>query len=245
MLKALIVEDEYPARMELRYLLEPYHDEIEIIGEAQSVREALALTEAIDYDVIFLDVEMPGANGLELARHLKTHKPHTRVVFVSAYENYAVDAFAIEVVDYLLKPVSPDRIAETMRRLINPTGGTDKSREDTAQPPLDWVPCEQNGHTVPIPVSDIVYVVAEREIIYVCTYQDRLATRFTLQELQDRLPEPFLRTHRSFIANMHKVREIMPYFNGTYLLKMKDKAGSEVVVSRSNVKKVKEIFHIT
>jgi DNA-binding LytR/AlgR family response regulator len=99
---------------------------------------------------------------------------------------------------------------------------------------------------VPVNVNDVVYVMAEHEIIYVCTHHERYPTRFTLQDLQDRLPaDTFLRTHRSFIANMHQVKEIMPYFNGTYLLKMKDKSASEVVVSRSNVKKVKELFNIT
>ncbi len=241
MLKALIVEDEPPARMELRFLLEPYKEELEVIGEAQSAREALALIQAINYDVVFLDVEMPGVNGLELARRVRNQRPQTRIVFVSAYENYAIDAFAIEVVDYLLKPVSPERIAETMRRLVS----TPNSAESRSDAPMDWVPCEQHGHTVPVSVQDVVYIVAERETIFVCTNHDRYPTKFTLQELQERLPEQFLRTHRSFIANMHQVREIMPYFNGTYLLKMKDKAQSEVVVSRSNVKRVKEVFHIS
>ncbi|MHB1610917.1 MAG: LytR/AlgR family response regulator transcription factor [Sulfobacillus sp.] len=244
MLKALIVEDEYPARQELRYLLEPYQDQLEVIGEAQSVKEALRLIEAMDYDVVFLDVQMPGANGLELARQLKTLKPSLRVVFVSAHENYAVDAFAIQVVDYLLKPVSSDRMAETMRRLLAPEEGNDKPKD--AIPALAWVPCEVNGHTIPVAVGDIIYATAERDIIYICTVQDRYPTRFTLQELQERLPpETFLRTHRSFIANLHQVKEIMPYFNGTYLLKMKDKPQSEVVVSRSNVRRVKELFNIT
>ncbi|MDA8193627.1 MAG: LytTR family DNA-binding domain-containing protein [Thermaerobacter sp.] len=241
MLKALIVEDESPARMELRYLLEPYKEELEVIGEAQSAREALALIQAIDYDVVFLDVEMPGVNGLELARRIRTQRSQTRIVFVSAYENYAIDAFAIDVVDYLLKPVSPERIAETMRRLTASLTAGERKDDHSG---LQWVPCELNGHTVPIPVHDIVFIVAERETIYVSTAQDRFPTKFTLQELQERLPDPFLRTHRSFIANMHQVKEIMPYFNGTYLLKMKDKPQSEVVVSRSNVRRVKEIFHI-
>ncbi|WP_028963666.1 LytR/AlgR family response regulator transcription factor [Sulfobacillus thermosulfidooxidans] len=243
MLKALIVEDEYPARQELRYLLEPYHEVIEIIGEAQTAREAISLINALDYDVVFLDIQMPGMSGMEIARLLKEQHPHLKIVFVSAHEHYAVAAFAIQVVDYLLKPVSNERIAETIRRL---------TQNDASEPPkpvvepLTWVPCESGGHTIPVNVHDIIFIMAEHEIIYIYTYHERYPTRFTLQELQERLPqETFLRTHRSFIANMHQVKEIMPYFNGTYLLKMKDKHGSEVVVSRSNVKKVKELFNIT
>lgn len=243
MLKALIVEDEYPARQELRFLLEPYHDVLEVIGEAQTAKEALSLIEALDYDVVFLDIQMPGMSGMDLARVLKEKRPQLNVVFISAHEQYAVDAFAVQVVDYLLKPVSSERIAETIRRLGDLNAGAPAR---PAPEVMTWVPCEASGHTVPVNVNDIVFIVAEHEIIYIYTHHERYPTRFTLQELQDRLaPETFLRTHRSFIANMHQVKEIMPYFNGTYLLKMKDKQGSEVVVSRSNVKKVKELFNIT
>lgn len=241
MLKTLIVEDEYPARQELRFLLEPYRNNLEIIGEAESVREAKALIDAINYDVIFLDVQMPGSNGLDLARDLKVTHPEIEIVLISAFENYAVDAFAIPVMDYLLKPVSPDRIAETMRRLLP----TVSSERRTADMVLSWIPCEANGHTMPIAVSEVIYIVAERETIYVVTSNDRYPTRFTLQELQDRLPgDQFLRTHRSFIANVMQVKELMPHFNGTYLLKMKDRQHSEVIVSRSNVKRIKEIFNM-
>jgi DNA-binding LytR/AlgR family response regulator len=242
MLKALIVEDEAPARLELRYLLQPYADRIQIVGEATSVPEAKALLEAIDYDVIFLDVSMPGASGMELGAELKMAYPDLKIVFVSAYDQYAVQAFSVHAVDYLLKPVSRERMSETIRRLLEEG---DAGANRAAAAPLEWVPCDHHGHTVPIAVNEIVYIVAEHDSIYVCTQDHRYPTRFTLGELEERLPDHFLRTHRSFIANLRQVREIMPYFNGTYLLKMKDKAQSEVVVSRSNVRRVKEIFNIT
>jgi len=243
MLKALIVEDEAPARLELRYLLQPYQDRIQIVGEATNVPEAKALIDAIDYDVVFLDVSMPGATGMDLGAELKEKHPELKIVFVSAYDQYAVEAFSVQAVDYLLKPVSPERMGETVRRLLEVSGDNARPARP-AQPPLEWVPCEFHGHTAPIAVSDIIYVVAERETIYVCTTDNRYPTRFTLGELEERLPDHFMRTHRSFIANLRQVREIMPYFNGTYLLKMKDKAQSEVIVSRSNVRRVKEIFNI-
>lgn len=242
-LKALIVEDEAPARMELRYLLEPYENVIQIVGEAASVVEARALIHAIDYDVVFLDVSMPGESGMTLGLELKASRPALKIVFISAYEQHAIDAFAAQAVDYLLKPVSPGRIEETMRRLTS--APTDAPKRSDSINVLEWVPCDQNGHTVPIPVEDIVYVVAEQDTIFVATRDNRYATRFTLGELEQRLPEGFLRTHRSFIAQMRHVKEIMPYFNGTYLLKMKDKASSEVLVSRSNVRRIKEVFHLS
>ncbi|MCY0880485.1 MAG: LytTR family DNA-binding domain-containing protein [Firmicutes bacterium] len=245
MLKAIIVEDEYPARMELRYLLEPYQAQIEIISEAQTAREALSLIESHTYDVAFLDIQMPGISGMDLARQLKTIHPQLNLVFISAHDNYAVDAFALDVVDYLLKPVASVRIAETMRRLLHQPKSEEKPLDDALNS-LQWVPCEWEGRTIPIAVSDIIYVMAEHEIIYIMTEKERHSTRFTLQELQERLPSNiFLRTHRSFIANMSQVKELTPYFNGNYLLKMKDQNHSEVLVSRSNVKRVKEWFNIT
>jgi len=115
-LKALIVDDEYPARMELRYQLSQFPD-VEIIGEATNAREAMLLINALDYDVIFLDVQMPGMTGVELARSLKGREVVPKVVFVTAYENYAVSAFEIPATDYLLKPLEPERLAETVQRL--------------------------------------------------------------------------------------------------------------------------------
>lgn len=240
-LKALIVEDEAPARMELRYLLEPHQTIITVVGEAASVPEAQALIEAIDYDVVFLDISMPGQSGMELAKSLKEHRPEVNIIFITAHERHAVDAFRVQAIDYLLKPVSAARIKETIERLKPPA---DEASHDEANTALNWVPCDQNGHTVPVPVDDIIYIVAEKDSIFVATYDQRLATRFTLGELEQRLPEGFMRTHRSFIAQLRSVKEIMPYFNGTYLLKMRDKKSSEVLVSRANVRRIKEVFHL-
>jgi DNA-binding LytR/AlgR family response regulator len=241
-LKALIVEDEAPARMELRYLLEPHQDAIQIVGEATRASEARTLIGAIDYDVLFLDVSMPGESGMELALDMKRQRPDLQVVFISAHEEHAIHAFSVDAVDYLLKPVSAARIAETVQRLTKDSVADRPTASDAI---LEWVPCDLNGHTVPIPVEDIVYITAEQDSIVVATRDNRLTTRFTLGELENRLPDGFIRTHRSFIAQMRYVREIMPYFNGTYLLKMKDKAQSEVMVSRANVRRIKEVFHLS
>lgn len=243
-LKALIVEDEAPARMELRYLLAPYQSDIQVVGEAASVVEAETLIEAIDYDVIFLDVSMPGRSGIDLGIELKASRPHVKIVYISAYDEYALDAFSVQAVDYLLKPVSPQRIQETLRRLRETPRMPHPPETVPADTVLEWVPCDQNGHTIPVPVQDIIYIIAEQDSIFVATRDGRLATRFTLGELENRLPEGFVRTHRSFIAQMRYVKEIMPHFNGTYLLKMKDKSQSEVLVSRANVRRIKEVFHL-
>lgn len=248
-LKALIVDDEYPARMELRYQLESFPD-VEIIGEATNAREALRLINALDYDVIFLDVQMPGMTGVELVRQLKGREPMPKVVFVTAYENYAVQGFELRAVDYLLKPFESQRLAETIARLraaAGPAatperadGGTESARR---QPALSFLMAEKDDKQIPIPLSDLVYIFSEGYNVFAQTQGERLLVRYTLQELTERLPaEQFFRSHRSYLVNIFQVKAISPYFNGAYLMKMKDKEQSEVIVSRSNVKRMKELF---
>lgn len=254
MLKALIVDDEYPARMELRFQLSNFPD-VEIIGEATNAREALRLISALDYDVIFLDVQMPGMTGVELVKQLKGKEPMPKVVFVTAYENYAVPAFEMRAVDYLLKPFEPERLADTIQRLREMTGdgasaaaASEKPAEDEegAQKKhagLTFLLTEKDDKQIPLPLNEIVYIFSEGYNVFVQTANDRLLTRYTLQELTERLPtNQFFRSHRSYLVNIFQVKEISPYFNGAYILKMKDKDSSEVIVSRSNVKRMKELF---
>jgi len=253
-LKALIVDDEYPARMELRFQLSSFPD-VEIIGEATNAREALRLIDALDYDVVFLDVQMPGTTGLELVKQLKGRDPMPAVVFVTAYENYAVPAFELRAVDYLLKPIEAERLAETIQRLrelkgggnggSGGTGGKEKQEESKGEkkPGLTFLLTEKDEKQIPLPLNEIVYVFSEGYNVYVQTHNERLLTRYTLQELTERLPsDQFFRCHRSYLVNIYQVKEISPYFNGAYILKMKDKEQSEVIVSRSNVKRMKELF---
>ncbi len=254
-LKALIVDDEYPARMELRFQLGRFPD-VEIIGEATNAREALRLIDALDYDVLFLDVQMPGMSGIDLVKQLKGREVMPKVVFVTAYENYAVPAFEMRAVDYLLKPFDGNRLAETIQRLREtvgsgglgplverPDGGEVVVRGDKKGSTLSFLLTEKDEKQIPLPLTDIVYIYSEGYNVFVQTHSDRLLTRFTLQELTDRLPpEQFFRSHRSYLINIFQVKEISPYFNGAYLLKMKDTDHSEVIVSRSNVKRMKELF---
>jgi two-component system, LytTR family, response regulator len=253
-LKALIVDDEYPARMELRYQLENFPD-VEIIGEATNAREALRLINALDYDVIFLDVQMPGMTGVELVKQLKGREPMPKVVFVTAYENYAVPAFELRAVDYLLKPFEGQRLAETVQRLREAAGSTEgeaapakvPGEEQTKrQPALSFLMAEKDERQIPVPLSDVVFIFSEGYNVFAQTHSDRLLVRYTLQELTERLPaEQFFRSHRSYLVNIFQVKEISPYFNGAYILKMKDKDHSEVIVSRSNVKRMKELFSMS
>ena len=176
-LKALLVDDEYPSRNELRFRLERY-PEIEVVGEAANAREALQLCSAMDYDVVFLDIQMPGMDGVELAQALRVGGKNPKVVFVTAYEEYAVNAFKVRATDYLLKPFDDARLDDTVQRLLEGRNGREARPEGKKpQPPLAWVPTEVNGTTVPVPVEDIVYIYSEKDYVFVRTLYVKPAFR--------------------------------------------------------------------
>lgn len=240
MLRALIVDDEPPARAELRYQLER-HPDVQVIGEAANAREAQQLIGALDYDVLFLDIEMPSVSGLELAKQL--HQGRLRppyVVFVTAHDVHALPAFALGAVDYLLKPVAKERLAETLVRLRHLR--REGEPEGAAQAPLRFLTGMQGDSAVPVPLAEIAYLVAEGDQVFLVAQGRRLLVRATLQELQASLPgEIFFRCHRGYIVNLHAIAEIVPFFNGTYTLRLKG-SREEVPVSRANARRLRELF---
>ncbi len=251
-LKTLIVDDEYPARHELRCMLSNFKN-IEILGEAANGQEALALVKALDYHVLFLDVSMPGMTGLELGAAVQDLPKPPKVIFVTAYDEYAYKAFEVNAVDYLLKPVEPERLKKAidkLTRICQEAAGSEEvpGKEDGSHQPvplikIDRLPAENHGKTILVPESDIFYAFTEQDYIYIKTHQDKLVTRFTLKELEAKLnPQIFFRTHRCYLVNLHKVKEIVPFFNGTYNLVVEDKEQSEVPVSRAQAKKLRKIL---
>lgn len=258
-LKALIVDDEYPARQELRFALSGFED-IEIVGEATNAQEALALVKALDYHVLFLDISMPGMSGLELGAAIQDLPRQPLIIFITAYDEYAVRAFEVNAVDYLLKPVEPGRLKKAIDKVMKVYQESAAPGESTAEgeftngnnktPPtpanqikIDRIPAEKQGKTVLVAESDIFYAFTEQDYIYIKTYNDKLFTRFTLKELEARLNSSiFFRTHRCYLVNLHKVREIIPFFNGTYNLVVEDKENTEVPVSRAQAKKLRKIL---
>jgi len=260
-LKSLIVDDEYPARQELRFALGGF-DDVEIVGEATNAKEALTLIKALDYQVLFLDISMPGMSGLELGAAIQElpKKPH--IIFITAYDEYAVSAFEVNAVDYILKPVDPKRLRKAIDKVIKLTqeaavsevatchdGRTAREVDPRAgqnvhsQIKIDRIPAEKQGKTILVTESDIFYAFIEQDYVYIKTFSDKLFTRFTLKELEARLnPQMFFRTHRCYLVNLHKVKEIVPFFNGTYTLIVEDKERSEVPVSRAQAKKLRRIL---
>lgn len=269
-LKALIVDDEYPARQELRLALSNFSN-IEIVGEATNAYEALELIKALHYQVLFLDVSMPGMSGLEVAAAIQELETKPYIIFVTAYEEYAISAFTVDAVDYLLKPVEPGRLKKAINKVTKIAqddillselaataerphdkhieGRTREKKMDSLQREIqdhiriDCIPAGKQGKTILVTESDIFYAFTLQDNVYIKTESDKLFTRFTLKELETRLNQQyFFRTHRCYLVNLHKVKEIVPFFNGTYNLIVADKEGSEVPVSRAQAKKLRRIL---
>ncbi|GAW92527.1 LytR/AlgR family response regulator transcription factor [Calderihabitans maritimus] len=251
-LKALIVDDEYPARKELRYMLDQF-DNVEVVGEATNAREALKLIKAMDYSILFLDIEMPGMNGLELSAAIQESTQRPYIIFTTAYEEYAVKAFEVNAVDYLLKPFDEKRLAQAINKVIqlvekNQAKGnrqlqSQQSKINGTTVRIDRIPVEKEGKTVLVAEDEIIFAYTENDNVYIKTRDECMLTRFTLKDLETRLDDKnFFRTHRCYIVNLTKVKEIIPLFNGTYILIVDDDTRSEVPVSRNQAKKLKKIL---
>lgn len=251
-LKALIVDDEYPARQELRFMLENYSDSIQIVGEAANAHEAWELISALEYSILFLDIHMPGLNGLELASKLQEHTRGNNapfIVFVTAYEEFALDAFGVNAVDYLLKPIDPIRFDKTMQKIFSLAEKRQTAEKQPQALPqkssssLGLIPVEYKGKTLLLEQENIIFTYASDDYAFVKTFDTRYITRFTLKELEARLDSNiFHRCHRSYIVNIKRAREVIPEYNGTLTLVVDDAERSEVPVSRSQAKKIRQIL---
>ena len=228
--RALLVDDEAPARSELRYLLTA-HPEVEVVGEAASAGEALELARELRYDVVFLDVEMPGATGLEAAPRVRDQRDPPAVVFVTAHAEYAVDAFAVEAFDYLLKPVDPDRLARVVERL------RERSHENAV--PVDKVPVVAGAGTELLDPDQIHYAHAEGDYSRVHTYDRTYLCTSSLGELEDRLGPRFARIHRSYLVNLAKVAGVRRA-SDRFRLQLADESRTELDVSRRQSREVRE-----
>lgn len=227
MIRALVVDDEAPARSELRYLLAA-HDDVEVVGEASSAAEALALAGAHASDVVFLDVELPGATGLQAAPLLPS-----AIVFVTAHAGYAVDAFAVEAFDYLLKPVDPERLARVLDRL--------RERSGESAVPAERIPVVAAGGTELLAVDEVHYVQADGDYARVHTYDRTLLCTTSLRELEERLPPArFMRIHRSYLVNVEKVAAVRRTGSERLRLQLADASRTELDVARRQAHAVRE-----
>lgn len=251
-IRCIIVDDEPPAVDELDYILNQIEN-VEVVATAGSASEGIAAIEKLKPDVVFLDIHMPRHNGFYVAKKVSRFDPPPLIIFATAYDQYAVKAFEEGSLDYILKPFSEKRIQKALNRARNILaskrkiiGENELKRllnviEGTKQ--ANRLPVEKKGHVLLMDSSDILFFKAEEKKIQVHTRDDQFVchTAYTLEELTKRLEfHSFFRTHRSYLVNLVHVREIIPWFAGRYLLKMSDKAATEIPVSRGHVKYLKQ-----
>jgi DNA-binding LytR/AlgR family response regulator len=233
-IRALIVDDEAPARGELRYLLAA-HPELEVVGEAATAHEALALAASVRYDVVFLDVEMPGMTGLDAARLVLDRRERPAVVFVTAHERYAVEAFSVEAFDYLVKPVEPERLARVVERLA-------QARRRAEGPPVEKVAVVSVGGAKTLLDYDAIHwIEADGDYSRVHTYDRSYLATSSLRELEELLPSArFARIHRSHVVNLAKVAAVRRAGPDRIRLALDDEQRTELDVARRQTRALRE-----
>lgn len=242
MLKAIIVEDEYLAREELAFLV-GQHSNIEIVASFEDGLEAFKYLQDHEVDVVFLDIQIPAIDGLLLAKnlHKSSHPPH--IVFVTAYKEFAVEAFELEAFDYILKPYNEPRLINLLQKL-ELAGKSQPQGAESGLPKNHTVNLVKGERIIVTPCEQIYYAEADEKLTHVYTRTDRYVMTMTLSEFVSRLPaEGFFRCHRSYCVNINKIREIVPWFNSTYLIRLHD-LPFEVPVSRSNIKAFRQLMRL-
>jgi two-component system response regulator LytT len=260
-LRVLVVDDEQLAREELCYQLEQAGD-IEVVAQAGNGIEALSAVDRLEPDLVFLDIQMPGLGGFEVARRLAERgEDMPALVFVTAFDQHAIEAFEVNAVDYLLKPVEGGRLDQALQRARR---RVESERGGPVAPPLNdqlerivkmMAGRQGRSQQVALKVGERFMLVQAEEIIYASLADESInivtgqvsgtSNYRTLDDLQARLdPEVFWRVHRSHLVNINKIKEIVPWFSRNYILRMKDAKGTEIPVSRAQTKRLREYLKL-
>jgi two-component system, LytTR family, response regulator LytT len=252
-LSTLIVDDEELAREELSFLLRDFPD-IEILETASNGIEAMKLIGDLEPDLVFLDVQMPGLDGLAVIRKLREKGgdlPH--FVLTTAFDQYAVEAFRLQALDYVLKPIEKERLAESVARARRSLDDRQIEEEQTLDSPELKAPAQRtkilvktNNRNLIVDAQDVIYATIDDGLITVVTSSFEGQSNYrTIEELQSNLdPNLFWRVHRSFLVNINKIREVIPWFKSSFQLKMDDKKQTEIPVSRIQTKRLRALLKI-
>lgn len=258
-IRALVIDDELPARSELAFLLDDIEG-ISVVGEAGNVRDAIILIKSKPADVIFLDVNMPGVTGIQLAEGLKTHPRPPAVVFVTAHSHYAVKAFELNALDYLVKPVEVDRLRRAIDKVRDHRHSLDRktqavigqsTTEELPDSPTAIVSDEKSrimvskgGKKLFVPVRDICFIMARDDYSYLYTAQDRYLSTLSLVKLEAQLTDTSIfRVHRRYLVNLNCIISVNPIKGGTLTLTIQ---GSEdpIPVSRRRAPALKTALEL-
>jgi DNA-binding LytR/AlgR family response regulator len=247
----MLVDDERPSLDELNYILGQIKG-VEVVAQFSDSIDALKNFKAIDPDVVFLDIEMPELDGLSLAAELIQQKPDLAIIFATAFDHYALKAFEHRAMDYVLKPFEEVRIQTAVGRLLERSGSREALEERFAQIEtyrrrdfqVKRVSVWDHDRIILIPIEEIGYFVAEGGTVFLVKGDHRYEVHATMAQLEARFQsDGFFRCHRSYLANLMMVEELIPWFNNTYVIKITG-SDEEIPVSRSHVKALKEHYQI-
>ena len=254
-ISTLIVDDEKPARDELTFLLKSF-PEVHLVGQGKNGVEALALIKEHSPDLVFLDVQMPGLNGFGVIKKLMDRKGKLpQIIFATAFDNYAVQAFEVNAIDYVLKPIEKSRLARAIQRAkkaleaeASPSERLEAlvSQIGTAKAPRVKLLVKTQQRLLLVDAEDVIFASIEDGTITVVAREVEGTSNYrTLEELHAALDsETFWRPHRSHLVNIHHIKEVVPWFKSSYMLKMDDKKQSEIPVSRVQTKRLRELFKL-
>jgi two-component system response regulator LytT len=250
-ISAILVDDEKLASDELAYQLKD-HPDVEVVATASNGIEAVKLIESLEPDLVFLDVQMPGLDGMGVIRKLRDKKiPLPYFVMATAYDQYAVEAFRWEALDYLLKPIEKDRLAMALERARKGIEEKNKAAQPEPPPPKPSLQrtkllVKSNHRNFIVDAQDVVYATIDDGLItVVATNLEGQSNYRTIEELQSNLDaDTFWRVHRSYLVNIHRIREVIPWFKSSFQLRMDDKKQTEIPVSRVQTKRLRALLKL-
>jgi two-component system LytT family response regulator/two-component system response regulator LytT len=263
-LRTVLVDDEQLARDELGYLLGQMGG-VEIVGQAGDGVQALDTIDRLHPDLVFLDVQMPGLTGFEVARRLAGSAPPAHIIFVTAFDQHAIEAFEVNAVDYLLKPVDPARLDVALQRARRRVTAERQSADEVPRSAIaadqlerivqlvnerqsrrDRLAIKVGERLLLVQADDILFASLADETVTVVTNEHAGTSNYrTLDELQARLdPGVFWRVHRSHLVNINKIKEIVPWFSRNYILRMNDPKATEIPVSRTQTRRLRDYLKL-
>ena len=251
MIRCMIVDDEKPARDELSFLLEDF-DDIQVLAQVDNGRDAIEIQKNESIDLVFLDINMPVITGIRVAEKWMALDQPPMIIFTTAYDEYAIRAFDLNAVDYILKPISCERLSAAIKKVRDKTllqqkkeiGSLAEKMASDGACGMDKICFESGGRYIPLDISAIVYATIKEKHTLIYTTQGAFDYGHSLSYLEERLhSDKFFRSHRAYLMNIEYVEAIEPWFNNTYMVKMKG-YDEKVPVARNQIKSFKETFNM-
>lgn len=239
MIKCIIVDDEKPARDELKYLIGK-NSSFEVIDLCANSKEIFSSNQLNEAEIIFLDVNMPGMSGIEIAKKLYDMGMDKRIVFVTAYDKYAIKAFELNAIDYILKPVSDERIDNCLNRIETTIDNRysehiKKMFDQVNKKTVEKICIHHDGKIIPVQVNEIIFIKAENKGVFIKTLHGSYLTSYKLKDLEQMfLGTDLFRCHRSFMINLTMIEHIEPWFNRTYNVSLRE-SKEQIPISRHYV----------